>query len=88
MGTTSVPTSYRRRHLQTLCLLSHHLQTLCLSTSQMSSKQQILWSLQELLLSQNSHKVSPTTELGYHKQSLRREEALFHCEEVVEQDAL
>ncbi|KAH7971786.1 hypothetical protein HPB52_002785 [Rhipicephalus sanguineus] len=55
---------------------------------QLSSKQQILWSLQELLLSQNSHKVSPTTELGYHKQVLHREEALFHCEEVAEQDVL
>ncbi|KAH7986829.1 hypothetical protein HPB52_024699 [Rhipicephalus sanguineus] len=30
----------------------------------LSSKQQILWSLQELLLSQNSHKVSLATELG------------------------
>ncbi|KAH6935786.1 hypothetical protein HPB50_009936 [Hyalomma asiaticum] len=54
----------------------------------LSSRQQTLWSPQELLLSQNSHKVSPTAELGYHKQSLHREEALFHCEEVAEQDAL
>ncbi|XP_049520506.1 glucose dehydrogenase [FAD, quinone] [Dermacentor silvarum] len=32
--------------------------------SQLSNKQQRLWSLQELLLSQNSHQVSPTTELS------------------------
>ncbi|KAH7957827.1 hypothetical protein HPB52_023163 [Rhipicephalus sanguineus] len=56
--------------------------------SQLNSKQQILWSLQELLLSQNSHKVNPTAELGYHKQPLHREEALFRCEEVAEQDVL
>ncbi|KAH6934783.1 hypothetical protein HPB50_000806 [Hyalomma asiaticum] len=58
-----------------------------LPLDQTAEQQQILWSLQELLLSHNSHKVSPTTELGYHKQSLHREEALFHCE-VAEQDTL
>ncbi|KAH7951064.1 hypothetical protein HPB52_004613 [Rhipicephalus sanguineus] len=49
---------------------------------------QRLWSLQELLLSQNSRKVSPTTELGYHKQSFHREDVLFHCEKVAKQDSL
>ncbi|KAH7951977.1 hypothetical protein HPB52_016274 [Rhipicephalus sanguineus] len=58
------------------------------TSTQLSSKQQILWSQQELLLSHNSHKGSPTTKLGYHKRSFHQEEALFHSEKVAEQDAL
>ncbi|XP_037558455.1 uncharacterized protein LOC119435817 [Dermacentor silvarum] len=46
--------------------------------SQLNNKQQRLWSLQELLLSQNSHQVSPTTELSCQQQSSHREEALPH----------
>ncbi|KAH7932358.1 hypothetical protein HPB51_029336 [Rhipicephalus microplus] len=55
----------------------HHLPILCFGTSHLSSKLQNLWSLQQLLLSQNCQ-----------NQSFHREEALFYYEEVSEQDAL